>query len=110
MNNPVCINRASYLRLLLMVPVSGYLVTRIYWMLQRRYHRDQVTTTRNMSRLHQSDGLSILAGYTSVAAIAIASSALPMNSAANEQARDGQVKTEASPHGQTEAGDHPVAD
>jgi hypothetical protein len=110
MNNPVCINRASYLRLLLMVPVSGYLVTRIYWMLQRRYHRDQVTTTRNMSRLHQSDGLSILAGYTSVAAIAIASSALPMNSAANEQARDSQVKTEASPHGQTEAGDHPVAD
>jgi hypothetical protein len=45
---------------------SGYLVTGIYLMLQRRYHRDQITTTRNMSRLHQSNGLSILARYTSV--------------------------------------------
>jgi hypothetical protein len=40
----------------------------------------------HMSRLHQSDGLSILARYTSVAAIAIASSALQVKSAANEQA------------------------
>jgi hypothetical protein len=61
---------------------SGYLVTGIYWKLQRRYHRDQITTTRNMSRLHQSDGLSILARYTSVAAIAIASSA-PSETAIN---------------------------
>ena len=49
-----------------------------------------------MSRLHQSDGLSILARYTSVAAIGVATSALPLKSAANEQARDDQVKTEAS--------------
>jgi hypothetical protein len=63
-----------------------------------------------MSRLHQSDGLSILARYTSVAAIAIASSALPFKSAANEQARDDQVKTEASEDAQTEAGDRPVVD
>ena len=63
-----------------------------------------------MSRLHQSDGLSILARYTSVAAIAIASSALQVKSAANEQARDDQVKTEASEDGQTEAGDRPVVD
>jgi hypothetical protein len=49
----------------------------------------------NMSRLHQSDGLSILARYTSVAAIAVASSALPLKSGANEQARDDQVKVEA---------------
>jgi hypothetical protein len=48
-----------------------------------------------MSRLHQSDGLSILARYTSVAAIAVASSALPLKSGANEQARDDQVKVEA---------------
>jgi len=45
----------------------------------------------------------ILARYTSVAAIAIASSALPLKSAANEDARDDQVKTEASEDGQTEA-------
>ena len=63
-----------------------------------------------MSRLHQSDGLSILARYTSVAAIAIASSALPLKSAAYEQARDDQLKTEASEDGQTEAGDRPVVD
>jgi len=33
---------------------SGYLVTGIYWKLQRRYHRDQITTTRNMSRPHST--------------------------------------------------------
>jgi hypothetical protein len=64
-----------------------------------------------MSRLHQPDGLSILARYTSAAAIAIASSALPLKSAANEQARDDQVKSEASEDGQTAgAGDRPVVD
>jgi len=89
---------------------SGYLVTGIYWVLQRRYHRDQITTTRNMSRLHQSDGLSILARYTSVGAIAIASSALPLKSAANEQARDDQVKVEASEVGRTDTGDRSVLD
>ena len=90
---------------------SGYLVTGIYRMLQRRYHRNQITTTRNMSRIHQPGGLSILARYTSVAAIAIASSALSLKSAANEQARDDQVKTETSEDGQTAAAaDRPVLD
>jgi hypothetical protein len=63
-----------------------------------------------MSRLHQLDGLSILARYTSVAAIAIASSASPLKSAANEQARDDRVKTEASEDGQAAAGDRSVVD
>jgi hypothetical protein len=48
--------------------------------------------------------------HTSVAAIAIASSALPLKSAANEQTRDDQVKTEAGEDGQTKAGDRPVVD
>jgi hypothetical protein len=50
----------------------------------------------HMNRLHQSDGLSILARYTSVAAITLTASALPLKNAANEQARDDQVKVEAS--------------
>ena len=57
-----------------------------------------------MSKLHQSDGLSILARYTSVVAIAIASSALPLKSGASDQARDDQVKVESSEDGQTETG------
>ena len=63
-----------------------------------------------MSRLYQSDGLSILARYTSVAAIAVASSALPLKSAANEQARDDQVKAEASEDGRTDTGDRSARD
>jgi hypothetical protein len=63
-----------------------------------------------MSRLPQSDGLSILARYTSVAAIAVASSALPLKSAANEQARGDQVKAEASEDGRTETGDRSALD
>jgi hypothetical protein len=58
-----------------------------------------------MSRLHQSDGLSILARYTSVAAIAVASSAVSLKSAANEQARDDQVKVEANEDGRSDTGD-----
>ena len=58
-----------------------------------------------MSRLHQSDGLSILARYMSVAAIAVATSALPLKSAANEQARDDQVKVETGEDGRTDTGD-----
>jgi len=65
---------------------------------------------RHMSRLHQSDGLSILARYTSVAAIALASSTLPLKSAANEQARDDQVKVESSEDGQTETGGRSAID
>jgi ribosomal protein L12E/L44/L45/RPP1/RPP2 len=55
-----------------------------------------------MSKLHQSDGLSILARYTSVAAIAIASSALPLKSGANDQVREDQAKVESSEDGQNE--------
>ena len=63
-----------------------------------------------MSRLHQSDGLSILARYTSVVAVTIASSALPLKSGANDQARDDQVKIESSEDGRAETGDRSVRD
>jgi hypothetical protein len=63
-----------------------------------------------MSKLHQSDGLSILARYTSVAAIAIASSALPLKSGANDQARDDQVKVESSEDGRNETGGRSALD
>jgi hypothetical protein len=63
-----------------------------------------------MSRLHQADGLSILARYTSVAAIAITSSALQLRSAANEPARDDQVKVAASEDGRTDTGDRSALD
>ena len=58
-----------------------------------------------MSRLPQSNGLSILARYTSVAVIAVTSSALPLKSSANEQARDDQVKVEANEDGPSDTGD-----
>jgi hypothetical protein len=63
-----------------------------------------------MSRLHQSDGLSILARYTSVVAIAVAASALPWKSATDEQARDDQVKVESSEDGRTDTGDRSALD
>jgi hypothetical protein len=63
-----------------------------------------------MSRSQQSDGLSILARYTSVAAIAVASSAFALKSAGNEQARDDQVKVEASEDGRTDTGDRSALD
>ena len=56
-----------------------------------------------MNRLHQADGLSILARYTSVEAVA--ASALVWKSATNEQARDDQVKVEADEDGRTDTGD-----
>ena len=62
------------------------------------------TRAEHMSKLHQSDGLSILARYTSVVAIAIASSALPLKNGASDQARDDQVKVESSEDGRTETG------
>jgi len=62
----------------------------------------------HMSRLHQADGLSIFARYSSVEAIA--ASALPLQSAANEQARDYQVKVEASEDGRTDTGDRSALD
>ncbi len=61
-----------------------------------------------MSKSHQSDGLSILARYTSVEAVA--SSTLPLKSAANEQARDDRVKVEASEDGRTDTGDRSALD
>jgi hypothetical protein len=63
-----------------------------------------------MSRIYQSDGLSILARYTSVAVVAIASSALPLKSGANEQARDDQTKVESSEDGHGETGDRTALD
>jgi hypothetical protein len=63
-----------------------------------------------MNRLHQSDGLSILARYTSVAAVALSASALPLKPAVNEQARDEQVKVEASEVGRTDAGGRSALD
>jgi hypothetical protein len=57
-----------------------------------------------MSRFKQSEGLSILARYTSVVAITIASSATPLKSEANEQANDNQIKVESSENGRAETG------
>ena len=61
-----------------------------------------------MSKLHQSDGLSILARYRSVEAVA--ASALPLKRAANEQARDDQVKVQASEDGRTDTCDRSALD
>jgi hypothetical protein len=68
-----------------------------------KYVPPQELRVEHMSKSHQSDGLSILARYTSVEAVA--SSTLPLKSAANEQARDDQVKVEVSEDGQTDTGD-----
>jgi hypothetical protein len=57
-----------------------------------------------MSRFNKSDGLSILARYTSVVAITIASSATPLKSGANEQAKDDQIKVESTEDGSAETG------
>ncbi|HET9377089.1 MAG TPA: hypothetical protein VFO40_19095 [Chthoniobacterales bacterium] len=59
-----------------------------------------------MSGSNQFDGLSILARYTSVVAIAIASSSLPLKGAANDQVRDDQARVESSENGRSEAPDH----
>jgi hypothetical protein len=63
-----------------------------------------------MSKLHQSDGLSILARYTSVVAVAIASSALPLKSGANGEARDDQVKVESNEDSRAETGGRSILD
>jgi hypothetical protein len=59
-----------------------------------------------MSSSNQFDGLSILARYTSVVAIAIASSSLPLKGAANDQVRDDQARVESSEDRGSEAPDH----
>jgi len=58
-----------------------------------------------MSRSNQFDGLSILARYTGVVAIAIASSSLPLKGAANDQVRDDQGKVESSEDGRSKTPD-----
>ena len=58
-----------------------------------------------MDRSNQFDGLSILARYTSVVAIAIASSSMPLKGAANDQVRDDQARVESSEDGRSEAPD-----
>jgi hypothetical protein len=59
-----------------------------------------------MSSSNQFDGLSILARYTSVVAIAVASSSLPLKGAANDQVRDDQTRVESSEDRGSEAPDH----
>jgi hypothetical protein len=48
------------------------------------------------------DGLSVLARYTSVVVVAIASSSLPLTGAAKDQVRDDQARVESSKDGQSE--------
>jgi hypothetical protein len=48
-----------------------------------------------MSKSYQSDRLTVLARYTSVVAVAIASSSLPLKDAANDQTRDDQARIES---------------
>jgi hypothetical protein len=48
-----------------------------------------------MSKSYQSDRLTVLARYTSVIAVAIASSSLPLKDAANDQIRDDQARIES---------------
>lgn len=63
-----------------------------------------------MSKYYQSDRLSILARYTSVVAVAIASSSLPLKDAANDQTRDDQTRVESSESGRSEVTDSVVLD
>jgi hypothetical protein len=63
-----------------------------------------------MSKYYQSDRLSILARYTSVVAVAIASSSLPLKDAANDQTRDDQARIESSESGRSEATDPVLLD
>jgi len=58
-----------------------------------------------MSKSYQSDRLTILARYTSVVAVAIASSSLPLKDAANDQTRDNQARIESREDGRSEVTD-----
>jgi hypothetical protein len=58
-----------------------------------------------MSKSYQSDRLTILARYTSVVAVAIASSSLPLKDAANDQTRDDQARIESREDGRSEVTD-----
>jgi hypothetical protein len=66
--------------------------------------------TCTMSKFYQSDRLSILARYTSVVAVAIASSSLPLKDAANDQTRDDQARIELGEGGRSEVTDPLVLD
>jgi hypothetical protein len=63
-----------------------------------------------MSKYYQSERLSILARYTSVVAVAIASSSLPLKDAANDQARDDQARIKSSESGRSESRDPVLLD
>jgi hypothetical protein len=63
-----------------------------------------------LQQSNQFDGLSILARYTSVVAIAIASSSMPLKGAANDQIRDDQARVESSEDGTSETADHVTVD
>jgi hypothetical protein len=63
-----------------------------------------------MSKFYQSDRLSILARYTSVVAVAIASSSLPLKDAAYDQTRDDQARIELGEGGRSEVTDPLVLD
>jgi hypothetical protein len=63
-----------------------------------------------MSKFYQSERLSILARYTSVVAVAIASSSLPLKDAANDQTRDDQARVESNESGRSEVTDSVVLD
>jgi hypothetical protein len=58
-----------------------------------------------MSKFYHSDALSILARYTSVVAIAVASSSLPLKEAADEQSRDDQARIESGEAARSEVAD-----
>jgi len=58
-----------------------------------------------MSKSYQSDRLTVLARYTSVVAVAIASSSLPLKDAANDQTRDDQARIESREGGRSEVTD-----
>jgi hypothetical protein len=58
-----------------------------------------------MSKSYQSDRLTILARYTSVVAVAIASSSLPLKDSANDQTRDDQARIESREGGRSEVTD-----
>jgi len=63
-----------------------------------------------MSKSYQSDRLTVLARYTSVVAITIASSSLPLKDAANDQTRDDQARIESGEGGRSEVTDPVVLD
>jgi hypothetical protein len=58
-----------------------------------------------MSKFEQSDGLNIVERYTCVVTVAIAYSSLPVKDAANEQAKNDQVRVASCEYRGAERGD-----